>query len=82
MRTGSSLTVRTAERSGDSRRPIEDRIFVTPTAVIVLDGVAVGVDVYGTPVDWHAAIGLALAGPQKLVDLVHAVEETDPQTIR
>ena len=37
MRTRPSLTVRTAELSA-GHRPSEDRIFVTPNAVIVLDG--------------------------------------------
>lgn len=48
-------------------------------AVLLLtDGAADGVDVYGTPPDWSTAIDTAL-DPQALLDAVHAIEADDPQ---
>ncbi len=52
-------------------------------AVLVLtDGVADGVDVYGTPPDWPTALQLATPDPQVLVDLVHETEQGDLDGVR
>lgn len=52
-------------------------------AVLALtDGVADGVDRYGHPSDWHAALRLATGDPAVLVDAVHRAEESDPDGTR
>jgi hypothetical protein len=45
--------------------------------LVLTDGVSAGVEHYGTPAGWPAAIDLAKGDPQQLVDLVHAAEESD-----
>jgi hypothetical protein len=46
------------------------------------DGVSAGVDRYGLPQDWTAAVNLARESPDRLVDLVHAAEDDDPHGAR
>jgi hypothetical protein len=46
------------------------------------DGVADGVDVYGIPADWHAAIATSTQDLDRLVQLVHDAEDTDPECTR
>lgn len=47
-------------------------------AVLLLtDGAADGVDLYGVPEDWSTAIDMATENPQGLLDTIHAAEEWD-----
>jgi hypothetical protein len=51
-------------------------------AVLLLtDGAADGIDVYGVPDDWSTAIDMATDNPQGLLDAIHAAEVWDAQGI-
>jgi hypothetical protein len=51
-------------------------------AMVMTDGSADGVDVYGVVPDWSSAYRIAVDNPQAYVDLVHAAEESDPDCHR
>lgn len=42
------------------------------------DGVSIGVDRYGVPADWRAALTLASDDPARVIELVHNAEISDP----
>jgi hypothetical protein len=49
-------------------------------ALLMSDGVSVGITEYGVPESWAAARELVLRrGPAALVEMVHAVEAADPE---
>lgn len=50
--------------------------------LVMTDGVSAGVDRYGVPPDWPTAVDIARRDPQELVDVVHEVEENDPNRTR
>jgi hypothetical protein len=47
-------------------------------ALVITDGVAIGVDRYQVPAYWHSAVALAHYRLEALLDLVHAAEASDP----
>jgi hypothetical protein len=50
--------------------------------LVMTDGVSAGVERYGVPKDWPAAVTAALEDPRRLVDLVHIAEDDDHDGIR
>jgi len=59
------------------------RLAELDTVLLATDGAANGVDRYGTPPTWHDAIDVVrTAGPARLLDGIHQVEESDPHGSR
>jgi hypothetical protein len=58
--------------------PVEQLVAV----LAMTDGVSAGVDDYGTPADWSAALDMAAVAPTNLIDAVHQAEESDPDGVR
>jgi hypothetical protein len=54
--------------------PIHDLAVV----MAMTDGVSAGVDRYGIPPDWPAAIDLAADNPTRLLETIHDAEAHDP----
>lgn len=73
-----SATPEAARYAVLARFPISD----IDLALAMTDGVAAGVDEYGEPPDWTTAAAIARTRPADLIDLVHRVELTDPDTTR
>lgn len=48
------------------------------TVLAMTDGVSIGVDRYGVPVDWPTAVAMATDDPARLVNAIHAAETADP----
>jgi hypothetical protein len=85
FRDGSLAVVR-GDRLGElDGRPAVDAVrAIWPAgaveAVLLLtDGAADGVDVYGVPDDWSTAIDMATDNPQRLLDTIHAAEAWDAE---
>ncbi|MER5645068.1 protein phosphatase 2C domain-containing protein [Streptosporangium sp. NPDC002524] len=55
----------------------------TSAVLIATDGVVSGVEEYGVPTDWPAALDVIMTqGPDALTDMIHEAEESDPDASR